>query len=87
VGVARSAAIAGLGMTEMGKVYGRSSTKLAAEAVKRAVADSGMSLSHIDGLLVSPGVTNDVGIALAAVLAWSSCRSSTRSRHLVRPRE
>lgn len=55
-------------MTEMGKVYGRSSTKLAAEAVRRAVADSGMSLSDIDGLLVSPGVTHDVGIGLAAVL-------------------
>lgn len=66
--VASGAAIAGLGMTEMGKVYGRSSTKLAAEAVRRAVADSGMSLSAIDGLLVSAGVTNDVGIGLAAVL-------------------
>ncbi|MCV7037858.1 sterol carrier protein [Mycolicibacterium moriokaense] len=55
-------------MTELGKVYGRSATKLAAEAVQRAIADAGMSMSEIDGLLVSPGVTNDISIGLAAVL-------------------
>lgn len=38
------AAIAGLGITELGKVYGRSATSLAAEAVRLAVADAGLSL-------------------------------------------
>lgn len=65
---AGGAAIAGLGMTEMGKVYGRSSTKLGAEAVRQAVADAGIGLSDIDGMLVSSGVSGDLGIGLAAVL-------------------
>lgn len=63
-----SAAIVGLGITEMGKVFGRSSTSLAADAVRFAVADAGLSLSDLDGLLISPGVTDDLGIGLAAVL-------------------
>lgn len=62
------AAIAGLGMTEMGKVYGRSSTSLAAEAVRLAVGDAGLGLNDLDGLLVSSGVKQDVGVGLAAVL-------------------
>lgn len=64
----QGAVIAGLGMTEMGRVYGRSSTALAVEAVRLAVADSGLQLSDLDGLLVTAGVTDDVGIGLAAVL-------------------
>jgi acetyl-CoA acetyltransferase len=62
------AAIAGLGMTDLGKVYGRSSTSLAAEAVRLAVADAGLALGEVDGLLVSAGIKQDVGVALAAVL-------------------
>jgi acetyl-CoA acetyltransferase len=62
------AAIAGLGLTEMGEVYGRSSTDLAAEAVRLAVADAGLALADLDGLLVTAGVEQDVGINLAAVL-------------------
>lgn len=62
------AAIAGLGLTELGKVYGRSSTSLAAEAVRAAVADAGLQLSDVDGLLVSGGVRQDVGLQLASVL-------------------
>jgi acetyl-CoA acetyltransferase len=61
-------ALVGLGMTELGKVYGRSSTALAAEAVQRAVADAGLALSDLDGLLVSAGIKQDVGVGLAAVL-------------------
>jgi acetyl-CoA acetyltransferase len=61
-------AIAGLGLTEMGKVYGRSSTSLAAEAVRGAVADAGLALGELDGLLVSSGMKQDVGVGLAAVL-------------------
>ncbi|BDB44091.1 MULTISPECIES: thiolase family protein [Mycobacterium] len=64
-----TAAIVGLGMTELGKVYGRSSTALAAEAVQRAVGDAGLGLRDLDGLLVSAGVKQDVGVGLAAVLS------------------
>src|SRR5579859_5057471 len=59
-------AIAGLGMTELGKVYGRSSRRLAAEAVRLAVADAGLGLADLDGLLVCPGIAPgalDVGLA------------------------
>ena len=51
-----SAAIAGLGITEVGKVYGRSAADFAADAVRRAAADAGLELHDIDGLLVSGGL-------------------------------
>ena len=63
------AAIAGLGITELGKVYGRSATSLAADAVRLAVADAGLRLGDVDGLLVSHGMSQDVGVSLASVLA------------------
>jgi acetyl-CoA acetyltransferase len=63
------AVIAGLGITELGKVYGLSSTSLAAEAVRLAAADAGLELRHLDGLLVSSGIRQDVGVSLASVLA------------------
>jgi len=50
------AAIAGLGITEVGKVYGRSAADFAADAVRRAAADAGLELHDIDGLLVSGGL-------------------------------
>ena len=59
------AAIAGLGMTELGKVFGRSPRRLAAEAVRLAVADAGLALAEIDGLLVCPGISGQPGIGLA----------------------
>ena len=62
------AAISGLGLTELGKVYGRSATSLAAEAVRAAVADAGLRLADVDGLLVSSGLKQDVGLQLAQVL-------------------
>ena len=65
------AAIAGLGLTELGKVYGRSSTSLAAEAVRLAVADAGLQMADVDGLLVSSGMKQDVGLQLASVLNLS----------------
>jgi acetyl-CoA acetyltransferase len=47
------AAIAGLGMTEMGKVYGRTATDFAAEALALALDDAGLVKGDIDGLLVN----------------------------------
>ena len=55
--------------TELGKVYGRSSSSLAAEAVQRAATDAGLELAQLDGLLVSSGIKQDVGVNLASVLA------------------
>ncbi len=52
-------AIAGLGITEMGRVYGKTATAFAREAVQLAVADAGLEMNDIDGLLInSPGDLN-----------------------------
>ena len=49
-------AITGLGVTEMGRIYGHSSAWFAAEAVRLAVEDAGLRKDEIDGLLVNQGV-------------------------------
>jgi acetyl-CoA acetyltransferase len=61
-------AIAGLGITEMGKVYGRSAPDFAADAIRLAVADAGLTLDQVDGLLLNPGLSGGVDISLAARL-------------------
>jgi acetyl-CoA acetyltransferase len=60
----RQPVIAGLGLTDVGKVYGRTAGQLAADAVRLAVADAGLSLTDVDGLLVSAGVTRGVTLSL-----------------------
>lgn len=70
-GPVTAAAIVGLGMTELGKVYGASSSTLAAAAVVRAVEDAGLNLGQLDGLLVSSGIRNDVTPMLANDLGLS----------------
>ncbi|SEH53294.1 Acetyl-CoA acetyltransferase [Mycolicibacterium rutilum] len=59
-----TAAIAGLGITEQGKVYGKTAQQFAAQAVRLAAADAGLGLADIDGLLVSGGLKGRVGIEL-----------------------
>jgi len=61
---ARRPVIAGLGMTELGRVYGRTAPRFAAEAVRLAAADAGLALRDIDGLLVSSGVSGGVDLRL-----------------------
>jgi acetyl-CoA acetyltransferase len=70
-------AIAGLGMTELGKVYGRSPRRLAADAVRAAVTDAGLTLTDLDGLLVSSGMTGSPGIELARALGLRDLRLLT----------
>ena len=65
---ARHAAITGLGMTSLGRVYGSSPRRLAASAVRLAAADAGMELSDVDGLLICPGITGGLDVGLAALL-------------------
>ena len=62
------AAIAGLGMTSLGRVYGQSPRRLAASAVRQAAADAGMALADLDGLLICPGITGGLDVGLAGVL-------------------
>jgi acetyl-CoA acetyltransferase len=61
-------AIAGLGLTDLGKVYGPSPAEFAAQAVQRAAADAGLALAQIDGLLVSGGTAGGVTPDLQRVL-------------------
>jgi acetyl-CoA acetyltransferase len=67
-------AIAGLGMTELGKVYGRSPRRLAAEAVRAAAADAGLPLADLDGLIVAPGMSGSPGVELAGTLGLRDLR-------------
>ncbi|MER7084082.1 thiolase family protein, partial [Saccharopolyspora kobensis] len=65
---ARRPVIAGLGITEVGKVYDRDAGRFAADAVRLAVADAGLDLSDVDGLLVNPGTTGEIGVDLQSQL-------------------
>ena len=66
--------IAGLGVTEMGAVYGRSATRFATEAIRLAAADAGLSLADIDGLLTSNGTSGGVGMGLQRELGLHNLR-------------
>jgi acetyl-CoA acetyltransferase len=70
----RAAAIAGLGLTELGRVYGRTPAQFAADAVRLAVADAGLTLADVDGLLTSSGVTGGVGLGLQRDLELTDLR-------------
>lgn len=70
------AAITGLGITEMGRIYGHDATWFAAESVRSAVADAGLRKEEIDGLLVNPGIAQHgaIGLGLAATLGFKELR-------------
>ena len=68
------AAITGLGLTDLGKVYGRSPRRLAADAVRRALADAGLATADLDGLLICPGITGGLDVSLAAALGLRDLR-------------
>jgi acetyl-CoA acetyltransferase len=59
-GAAGAGAIVGLGMTEMGKVYGRSATAFAMEAVKLALDDAGLTKDDLDGLLINTNMSPEM---------------------------
>lgn len=67
-------AIAGLGMTAFGKIYGRSAEDLADEAVVLACRDAGLALSDIDGLLVNSGAMRGVNLRLSKRLGLGDLR-------------
>ncbi|WP_432066233.1 thiolase family protein [Streptomyces sp. C10-9-1] len=71
----RRPVIAGLGITEMGKVYGRTAAQFAADAIRLAVADAGLRLSDVDGLLTNAGVSGaGVGVGLQQQLQLRDLR-------------
>jgi len=55
------ACIAGVGATKQGKLPDETPLTLAAEAVRLALADSGIAKSEVDGLLTMPGTTSPEG--------------------------
>ena len=63
-----AAAICGLGLTEVGRVYDRTTSDFAAEAVLLALADAGLEKRELDGLLVSGGISGGPDLSLAYVL-------------------
>jgi acetyl-CoA acetyltransferase len=70
----RAPVIAGLGITEVGKVYGPTSAQFAADAVRLAAADAGLALADLDGLLTSAGVSRGVGLGLQRDLGLRDLR-------------
>ncbi|MGI8424636.1 MAG: thiolase family protein [Chloroflexota bacterium] len=56
-----AAAITGLGITPMGRIYGKSAAEFAADAVRTAIADAGLQREQIDGLLINAGITGFSG--------------------------
>ena len=56
-----AAAITGLGMTPMGRIYGKTTTELAADAIKAAISDAGLRKDQVDGLLINAGITGFTG--------------------------
>jgi acetyl-CoA acetyltransferase len=66
--------IVGLGMTDLGKVYGRTPADFAADAVRRAAGDAGLRLTDVDGLLTSSGVTGGVSVDLQRDLGLTDLR-------------
>jgi acetyl-CoA acetyltransferase len=73
------AAIVGLGLTDVGKVYGRTSFELASEAVQAAALDAGLTMSDIDGLLINPGMARpSLDLSLARRLGLRDLRMLTQ---------
>ena len=50
-------AIAGLGITEQGRVYGPSAVGFAVDAIRLALEDAGLARQDLDGILVNPGLS------------------------------
>ena len=63
-------AIVGLGITAMGKIYGRSATDFAAEAIALALDDAGLNKSDVDGLLINGNLSNEMNPNLQLVLGF-----------------
>src|SRR3954454_6125626 len=59
-----SAAIAGLGITDMGKVYGRTASDFAGDALALALDDAGLQAGDVDGLLINGNQSAEMTPAL-----------------------
>ena len=71
------AAIAGIGATEFSKNSGRTELRLAAEAVRAAIADAGLEPSDVDGM-VSFTMDTNTEVAVARELGVPELRFFSR---------
>ena len=62
--------IVGLGVTAMGKVYGRSATDFAAEAINLALEDAGLKKEEVDGLLINANMSPEMNPLLQMTLGF-----------------
>ena len=67
-------AIVGLGYSAIGKVYGRTGTSFALEAIKNAMDDAGLKKDEVDGLLIQHGITPCIGLGLQNAGAFKNLR-------------
>ena len=67
-------AIAGVGITEMGKVYGRSSAEFGAEAIDLALDNAGLTTADVDGLLINAGVSPGLDLSLQNMMGLRDLR-------------
>jgi acetyl-CoA acetyltransferase len=63
-------AIAGLGVTPMGKIYGRSASSFAAEAIQLALDDAGLRKQDVDGLLINANLSPEMSPSLQMTLGF-----------------
>ena len=63
-------AIAGLGVTAMGKIYGRSASDFAAEAIQLALDDAGLKKEEVDGLLINANISPEMNPMLQMTLGF-----------------
>ncbi|MBI3743723.1 MAG: thiolase family protein [Chloroflexi bacterium] len=69
-----SAAIAGLGITEMTRKFTKSAQALAVEAISLAIDDAGLKKSNLDGILTNAGISEGIGLGLNSVLGLRDLR-------------
>jgi len=84
-GTAAGTAIAGIGATEFSKDSGRSELRLAAEAVRAALDDAGLTPADVDGL-VTFTMDSNAEIAVARELGVPGLSFSARSATAAAPR-
>jgi acetyl-CoA acetyltransferase len=65
-------AIVGLGVTPMGKIYGRRSVDFAAEAIALALEDAGLEKRDLDGLLINANISGDMDPRSQMILGFEN---------------
>ncbi len=63
-------AIVGLGITDMGKIYGRPVVDFAAEAIALALEDAGLEKREVDGLLINANLSPEMEVNLQLYLGF-----------------